>query len=150
MPLYIAREETQLVISGNTFDAKDAIKGLGGRWDAARRIWTLPLALDTEDTRTRLGVSTKREEDRLVLPEEERRAKAAEKEQKRRAAAAAKNRALAQKCLADKSGKYWWVCCEECEIVDFKKGHTSCKAHAHWDGQSWCSFRIFGSLYTGN
>jgi len=146
MPLYMTREETRLVISGNTFEAKEAIKELGGRWDAPRRIWTLPLEMDTEETRTRLGAI----KPPLVLSEDERRAAAAEKEQKRRAAAAAKNRELVQSCLADKSGKYWWVCCDKCEIVDFKKGHTSCRAHAHWDGQSWCSFRIFGSLYTGN
>ena len=62
---------------------------------------------------------------------------------------AAKNLELVKWCLADTTGKYSWVCCEQCEIVDLKKGHSSCRAHAHWDGQSWCCFRVFGSLYTG-
>jgi hypothetical protein len=134
MSLYMTREETQLVISGKTFHAKEAIKELGGRWDAARRIWALPLEMDTEETRIRLGTIKQS----LVLREDERRP------------AATKNLELVKWCLANKTGKYSWVCCEQCEILDLKKGHISCKAHAHWDGQSWCSFRIFGSLYTGN
>jgi hypothetical protein len=161
MPLYMTREETQLVISGKTFEAKEAIKELGGSWDAARRIWTLPLELDTEETRTRLGVLTERQQEvvdtamevwreAVLAAQKESRAKRMKKEEKRRAAEAAKNRELVAWCLADTSGKYSWVCCDQCEIIDLKKGHSSCRAHAHWDGQSWCSFRIFGSLYTGN
>ena len=173
MAIRLTREETQLVVSGKTFEAKETIKSLGGKWDAARRCWTLPLHLDTEETRVRLGVLTKHQEEvaqaavaswrhqvaeaavaawreDMLAAEKAARAAAVKKEEKRRAAAAAKNLELVKWCLADTSGKYSWVCCEQCEIVDFHKGHTSCRAHAHWDGQSWCSFRIFGSLYTGN
>jgi hypothetical protein len=154
-------EATQLVLTGNTFGVKETIKTLGGQWDAARRVWTLPLEMDTDETRTRLGALTKQQEEvaqaataawreAVLKAEKESRAKAAKKWEKRRAAEAAKNLELVQWCLADTSGKYTWVCCDKCEIVDFKNGHTSCKVHAHWDGQSWCSFRIFGTLYTGN
>jgi hypothetical protein len=161
MAIRLTREETQLVVSGKTFEVKETIKSLGGKWDAARRSWTLPLALDTDETRIRLGALTRQQEEvaeaavaawreEVLAAEKERRAKAAKKEEKRRAALAAKNLELVKWCLADTSGKYSWVCCENCEIVDLKKGHTSCRAHAHWDGQSWCSFRVFGSVYTGN
>jgi hypothetical protein len=183
MAIYMTREQTQLVVSGKTFDVKEVIKSLGGKWDPARRCWRLPLELDTEDTRTRLGALTKKQQDAtesaaaavgaaavgaaavgaaavgaaaVGAAAVQRAAKAAKKEEaakraeKRRAALAAKNLELVKSCLADTSGKYSWVCCEHCEIVDLKKGHISCRAHAHWDGQSWCSFRVFGSVYTGN
>jgi hypothetical protein len=150
MAIYLTREQTQLVVSGKTFEVKETIKTLGGKWDPARRCWTLPLELDTEETRTRLGALTKQEEEVAEAAAAERRAKAPEMAKKRRTTAAAKNLDLVKWCLADKTGKYSWVCCQQCEIVDLKKGHISCRAHAHWDGQSWCSFRVFGSVYTGN
>ena len=150
MAIYLTREQTQLVVSGKTFEVKETIKTLGGKWDPARRCWTLPLELDTEETRTRLGALTKQVEEVAEAAAAERRAKAPEMAKKRRTTAAAKNLDLVKWCLADKTGKYSWVCCQQCEIVDLKKGHISCRAHAHWDGQSWCSFRVFGSVYTGN
>ena len=161
----LIREETQLIVSGKTFDAKETIKALGGKWDPKRRVWTLPLAMDTEDTRVRLGIMSveekRQQEERLEgirqavrahaeILEAERREKLSKKAEKERIKASAANRALVQQCLADTTGKYSWVCCDKCEIVDFRKGQTSCSAHAHWDGQSWCSFRIFGLVYTGN
>lgn len=30
------------LLTGNTFDFKDAIKGLGGKWDASCRGWRVP------------------------------------------------------------------------------------------------------------
>jgi hypothetical protein len=162
MSVYFKREETQLIVVGKTFPVKEKIRGLGGRWDPVRGVWTLPLDLDTDEARIHVGALTKADEARPATErmantraaaeamKEERQAKVAKKEEKRRANAAAKNLELVKWCLADTSGKYSWVCCEKCEILDLKKGHISCRAHAHWDGQSWCSFRIFGSLYTGN
>lgn len=29
-------------ISGNTYPVKDQIRGLGGRWDAERKVWMVP------------------------------------------------------------------------------------------------------------
>jgi hypothetical protein len=155
MSVYFKREEAQLIVVGKTFPVKENIRGLGGRWDPVRGVWTLPLDLDTDEARIHVGALTKAEEERAAAAaagamKEERQEKVAKKEEKRRANAAVKNLELEKWCLADTSEIYSWVCCEKCEIIDFRKGHTSCMAHAHWDGQSWCSFRIFGSLYTGN
>jgi hypothetical protein len=152
MALYMNREETQIVLTGKTFNVKEKIKSLGGKWDPDRRLWTLPLSMDTDDVRTQLGALTQGEEERIMVVTTllERRARAASlKHSKALAKAAAENLELVKWCLADTTGKYSWVCCEQCEIVDLKKGHSSCRAHAHWDGQSWCCFRVFGSLYTG-
>jgi len=158
MAIHVTREETQLVLTGKTFDLKEKIKSLGGKWNPERRVWTLPLAMDTDEVRTQLGALTQAEEERIVAAASaaraavelaERRVASGGQARPKRSKAAAKNRELVERCLADTSGKYSWVCCHQCEIVDLKRGHSSCRAHAHWDGQSWCSFRIFGSLYTG-
>ena len=157
MTIHLTCEETGLLVSGKTFEVKETIKSLGGKWDAVRRIWTLPLELDTDEIRTRLGAMLQSKEVRMVTAAKactvtaaaERHTKAVKKKEKQRAKAEAEHRKLVEWCLADTSGKYSWVCCEQCEIVDFKRGQTSCMAHAHWNGESWCSFRVFGSVYNG-
>jgi hypothetical protein len=147
MPIQVTREETQIVLTGKTFDVKEKIKSLGGKWNPERRVWTLPLAMDSDELRTQLGALTQASV--IEIAEAERRTASGGQARLKHSKAAAKNRELVEWCLADTSGKYSWVCCHQCEIVDLKKGHSSCRAHAHWDGQSWCSFRVFGSLYTG-
>jgi len=150
MAIHVRREENQIVLTGKTFDVKEKIKSLGGKWDPDRRVWTLPLAMDTDELRTQLGALTQAEEARLVATVKVVEPRAVSGGQARmKRSKAAKNLELVKWCLADTTGKYSWVCCEQCEIVDLKKGHSSCRAHAHWDGQSWCCFRVFGSLYTG-
>lgn len=156
------REESQLVLNGNTFDVKEIIKALGGKWNPARRVWTLPLDLDTDETRARLGALSRNDQELL---EEATKAAAAALTAAAEAAAAkkhAKAELLASKIAklratekervrrSVESGSYPWICCENCEVIDWNKKHTSCRVHAHWDGQSWCSFRINGTLYTGN
>lgn len=31
-----------VAISGNTFPVKDQLRAMGGRWDAARKVWMVP------------------------------------------------------------------------------------------------------------
>ena len=33
---------SMVAITGNTYPVKDQIKALGGRWDADRKLWTVP------------------------------------------------------------------------------------------------------------
>ena len=47
MAYYIKRDKSQLIVSGKTFEMKETIKSIGGRWDPARRIWTIPMAVVT-------------------------------------------------------------------------------------------------------
>ena len=49
-----------------------------------------------------------------------------------------------------KTGAYWWICCEECRVIDWHKKHTSCSKCAEWDGYCWNSFRVNGSIFTGD
>ena len=152
----IIRENEKLIVSGKTFDIKDKIKELGGRWDPVLRAWSLPLEMDTEDTRTRLGVATTEAEERLKA---ERKAEREEKKRKvayrqtpeGQAEARAAARGVIKSCLAEKAktGKFHWICCEECEVIDWQRQHTACNACRVWDGQSWSSFFVRGSLYTG-
>jgi len=149
----LTRENELLVISGKTFDIKDTIKEIGGRWDAARRVWTLPY---TEEARAKILAASVAAEDRLKAQrkaerEEEKRKAAYRLTPEGQAEARAEARATIKRCLDEKAktGKFHWICCEECEVVDWKRQHTSCRACAHWDGQSWNSFFVRGGLYTG-
>lgn len=49
-----------------------------------------------------------------------------------------------------KTGAYWWLCCAECTVIDWKRHHTSCMKCAEWDGYCWNSFRVNGSIFTGD
>ena len=156
------REATQLVLTGKTFDVKESIKGLGGKWNPFRRVWTLPLEADTDEVRTQLGAWTRSEEETaevamkaaaaaavaaveaVMATQRATAAKAAAKRERQRASEKDRVRRSVE------SGDYPWICCENCEVIDWVNRHTSCRVHAHWDGQSWCTFRINGSLYTGN
>ena len=153
------REASQLVLTGKTFDVKESIKGLGGKWNPFRRVWTLPLEADTDEVRAYLGAFTRAEEETaeeamkvaaaaavaaVEAVFEAQHAKAAAKRERMRKSEKVRVRRSLE------SGGYPWICCENCEVIDWVKRHTSCRVHAHWDGQSWCTFRINGSLYTGN
>jgi hypothetical protein len=157
--IHFHREPTQLVLTGKTFDVKETIKGLGGKWDARRRVWTLPLEADTDEVRKHLGAWTMAEEETAeeAMKAAAHAAVAAVEAlmDAQHAKAAAKRRRVweAEKGRVRRSvesGGYPWICCENCEVIDWVNRHTSCRVHAHWDGQSWCSFRINGTLYTGN
>jgi hypothetical protein len=56
-PSVVASQEkaaTHHVLSGNTFAHKDKIKQLGGRWDADKKVWRIPVA-KTEADKKRLA-----------------------------------------------------------------------------------------------
>jgi hypothetical protein len=37
-----AATETQVAIEGNTYPVRDQLRAMGGRWDAARKVWMVP------------------------------------------------------------------------------------------------------------
>lgn len=152
--LEFKKTDTNLVIGGKTFYAREAIKALGGRWDGRERVWTLPVHIDSEMLRKDLIVKTTERE--KVEKKKEREEAAAHKawvaspEGKAAAAEAQKERILA--CLEEKkkTGNFHWICCEKCEVIDWGRRHTSCKACADWSGQSWNTFCVNGRRYTGD
>ena len=147
--LVFSKTEQNIVISGKTFYAKEAIKSAGGKWDSDKRCWTISSNVSSE-----------------ILKELEDAAKEGvkkEKEEKKAAAVFAKSpEGIAKRqeeerlkilaCLEQKktTGAYHWICCEKCVVVDWGRQHTSCMACADWSGQSWNTFCVRGRRYTGD
>lgn len=147
--LVFSKTEQNIMISGKTFYAKEAIKSAGGKWDSDKRCWTISSNVSSE-----------------ILKELEDAAKEGvkkEKEEKKAAAVFAKSpEGIAKRqeeerlkilaCLEQKktTGAYHWICCEKCVVVDWGRQHTSCMACADWSGQSWNTFCVNGRRYTGD
>lgn len=147
--LVFSKTEQNIVIGGKTFYAKEAIKSAGGNWDAEKRCWTISRDVNPE-----------------ILKELEEVAKEAvkkEKHEKKTAMAFAKSpegiakheedeRLRIASCLEQKKkdGSFHWLCCENVKVINWSRQHTSCKACATWSGQSWNTFRVRGSIFTGD
>ena len=185
--IVITQTEAGWTVSGKTFDVKDLIKAVGGKWQPDTRTWfieatkdiaaLLKAKADDEAARAEAAVKAKAEAIRdggvAAAKEAAVKAKAERKTQrafnatpegmeaKRVKMDAARARALAAEkakvlwALAEKkrtpegARTYYFVCCEQCEVIDWRHAHTSCRAHAEWDGQSWNCFRVRGSIFTG-
>jgi hypothetical protein len=146
--------DDSLLIRGKTFYVKETIKNLGGQWNKASSCWTLPVFLDSDqlryamqkDAEAACKAERKKRRDELKAARDywaspEGQAQAAEEQRQR------VKRALQEKA---KTGAYWWICCEECRVIDWHKKHTSCSKCAEWDGYCWNSFRVNGSIFTGD
>jgi hypothetical protein len=146
--LVFSKTDKNIVISGKTFYAKEAIKAAGGKWDATSREWTISSDVTAEvlngleevakvaakkekDEKAAFAAYAKSPEGRALVKEEERKRMLACLEQK-------------------KTGAYQWICCEKCEVIDWERQHTSCMACAEWNGQTWNAFRVRGSIFTGD
>ena len=57
-----------------------------------------------------------------------------------------KDRVLEALAESATTGKYHWICCENCDVVDWSRGITCCRAH----GSDGYSVRVYGRLYTGD
>ena len=155
------KTQTHLVIGGKTFYAKEAIKAVGGSWDPSTYSWNLPVHLDSTTLRNDLEAKGKE------VYEEERKKKKEEKQKEKQRLVAqriydATPEGIAQKKAKEKeavlaaleqnkkNGAFHWICCEQCEVIDWGRKHTSCMACAEWNGQTWNSFRVRGSIFTGD
>jgi hypothetical protein len=155
-------------VSGQTFDMKEHIKAAGGKWQPATRTWFIEA---TKDIASLLKAKADDEAARAAAAIEAKAAKKAQRAfdatpegqealrlkraaDQMAAAAAAKARvlwALEEKKRTDAgAAAYHWICCESCEVLDWKRKHTSCRACAVFDGQSWNSFRVRGNIFTGD
>ena len=123
-PIQFRVQDATLIVTGNTFPIKDDLKSLNGTWSPALRAWSLPLIHDTPEMRAALlqkGVKS-------VTP--------------------VPYADVIKECLKKKAttGEFYWICCESCKVVDWKRMHTDCHACAI-DGNS---FRVRGNIYTGD
>lgn len=148
------KTQANLVISGKTFYAREAIKALGGIWDSIGRAWVLPAHLDSEMLRVDLVVKAAAKEKAEKKKEREEAAAhreyAASPEGKLAAVETERQRIL--DCLQEKkeTGRFHWLCCAECKVIDWGRQLTSCRACADWDGQTWNTFCVKGRRYTGD
>ena len=137
--------DTGVLISGKTFNVKDRLKELGGRWNPQASSWSIPVAADSpalredlEAVATQVAKQKKAEE---TAANKAARLYAASPEGKAAAAAEEKQRIKAAVAAGST-----WICCENCEVVDWVRQHTNCRACAV-DGNT---FRVRGNIYTGD
>jgi hypothetical protein len=123
------------VVTGKTYDVKEVLKAAGAYWASGTWIF-----------RNRQDVKALQEE--ICSGVESAAAKAA---------IAAKEAKAYAKWLQTPDGKKYsvqqavqqgvtWICCESCEVVDWKRQHTYCLKHAEGGN----AFRVRGSIYTGD
>jgi len=152
--LAFKKTTSNLIIGGATFYAKETIKAIGGRWDPSTSSWLLPVHLDSEHLRKELMDKALAAEKADKKKKKEERAAELTYARSPEGIAAAKEaqRLHILACLEEKkrTGDYHWICCEKCEVIDWGRQHTSCMACAVWNGQSWNSFRVRGSIFTGD
>jgi len=117
-------------VSGKTFHVRKELRTLGGTWDPKRSVWTIPLSTYSDTLKAELtSIVTEGMDKEKALKE-----------------ATTKKQVLA--ALAEKavSGKYYWICCENCTVVNWSRGITKCRTH---DTDRY-SVRVYGRLYTGD
>lgn len=153
MSLNFKIQGDSLLIAGKAFYIKEYLKSHGGTWNPLLRCWRLHSSLDTLSFRTDLVNRVKE----IIRKERERSmAEAKEKQLWTMSPEGIAERKLETKnfiknCLAKKSlGEgYHWICCEECEVIDWSRQHTKCDACAG-DDIFKNNFFVRGSLYTGD
>jgi hypothetical protein len=140
------------------------LKRYGGIWNTEKKIWVFPSAANQEHLRTSIlddieddnilerAAALKREEQ---AKEERKKARAATKALKLWKESPEGKAALAleerEKVRQAKAAGTHWICCEECEVIDWKRQFTSCKIHCVDHGGGWIdSFRVRGCIYTGD
>jgi hypothetical protein len=152
--LYGTKDGAKLTLSGyDTFALKDAIKASGGKWSAETKTWVINTPTDIQPLITACNaLSTQRSQE----AKDKRTANKAQREFDRtpegQAIIKASQKAKVMAALAEKAktGAYHWICCEHCEVIDWGRQHTSCTPCGVFDGQSLNTFRVRGSIYTGD
>lgn len=138
-----------MVVCGKAFYVKEQLKKAGARWNPATKVWTLKVEAATEDLLDELNkladVAVKAEKD----------AQKKKLEEAETLAAFYKTPEGKEKQWADiqeirktpgGAGAYSFICCKECEVIDWVRQHTSCNA-CGVDGNT---FFVRGRLRTGD
>jgi len=162
--IVITQTPTGWTVSGSTFDMKEHIKAAGGKWQPDTRTWFIDstksiaslLQAKADDEASRAAAQVKVKAERKAQRAFDATPEGVEANRVKREALAAAARAKAKAqvlwALGEKArgvAGYHWICCEECEVIDWKRQHTACRPCGVWDGQSWNTFRVRGSIFTG-
>jgi len=129
-----------VLVSGKTFNVKDRLKQIG-RWNPQLSSWSIPAAADSPALREELEALATQKKAEEAAANKAARLYAASPEGKAAAAAEEKRRIKAAVAAGST-----WICCESCEVVDWIRQHTNCRACAV-DGNT---FRVRGNIYTGD
>jgi len=132
-----------VLVSGPTFPFKEKLKALGFSWDPARKLWillnhTVLSVIQAELESPGTPISSREIEAEIYAKEAAKAKKIWE-----RSPEGKKARVL--EALKDRRS-YYWVCCESCEVIDWREAFTYCKVHADGDH----AFRIRGQIFTGD
>ena len=149
--LTFSTNDTHLIISGDTFHLRNYLKEhLKAIWNNEKKFWIIPIGLDSASLRNELETKA------ASAYRAAREAEAAERKKKRDFAKSPEGKKAAEEekrtfflnalKMKAKTGAYHWICCESCEVIDWRRQHTSCDVHAE-DGNT---FRVRGALYTGD
>ena len=133
--------DTGVQVSGKTFNVKDRLKELGGRWNPQLSQWSIPVAADSPALRDELEMLATQKKAEEAAAAKAARLYAASAEGK--AAAAAEEKRRIKAAVAAGSS---WICCNDCVVIDWVRKHTSCQACGH-DGNT---FFVNGILRTGD
>ena len=139
-------EQGWAIIGYDTYALKDIIKKAGGKWNPETKTWSIPPTAAIEPFYAELkaisdGRRAQRKIDAAAAQERIRLANTPE---------AKKQRVLDALAIKAKTGQYYWICCEECEVIDWQRAHTSCKACAVDCGLYKNTFRVRGNIFTGD
>jgi hypothetical protein len=154
--LVFKKTDKNIVISGKTFYARDAIKSAGGKWDPMTQSWTISNSVSPEVLK---GLEEAAKEE----AKKEKNARKVERDASRAATAYAltplgiAERAEAERrriawCLEQKAktGEYHWICCEKVRVTDWARQHTWCNACGADYGTHIEGFFVRGLLRTGD
>jgi hypothetical protein len=151
--IYASETPSGVCVTGyDTYALKEHIKAAGGKWNAETKSWLVQKegVADVLKAAQELSVTRDSEKKAARQAAKEKRAFDLTPEGRAQAVKEAKARVLAALELKKNTGAYHWICCEECEVIDWGRGHTSCKACAEGEGVYRNTFRVRGRIYTGD
>lgn len=133
--LIFTQTDEGIVVTGKTYDAKDVLKAAGASW--VQRRWIFRDRQDMEALRDEV-----REDVEAAAAKAAKAAKEAKAYTKWLQTAEGQKYSVQQAVQQGVS----WICCEHCEVVDWKRQSTYCQTHAEGGN----GFRVRGCIYTGD
>lgn len=133
-----------VVVTGKTFDVKEILKEKGATWDSDGRVWIFRGQVDPDAVKLLVQgaiealVAEKKAARKVELTAAKKhREWLKTPEGQAYSAAEAKARVIAARA----SDGGFWICCDDCTVIDWGRRHTFCKHH---------EFRVRGMVYTGD
>jgi hypothetical protein len=140
---------SDMVVCGKAFYVKERLKKAGARWNPAASVWTLKAEAATQELLAELNtlatVALKAEKDSEKKKQKEAEALAAYYKTPEGKEKQWKDILEIRKTPGGEAA-YFFICCKECEVIDWARQHTSCDA-CGIDGNT---FFVRGRLRTGD